>query len=503
MFLRSLKFLFFLAGSAALASATTPVVTVTSPGNGSSVGSPVNYVASATSSACSKGIAAMRIYTAPGVNAYTINSNKLNTNINLPVGSYNTVVQAWDNCGGVGKTAVSVNVSKINLAPPRFLYGTEFKAGRIAEYVVNPLTGSLKATSQGSTWAHFGPVDIASDRSATHLYVANQGSHDLDAYFINRTSGDLTQVPGSPFAIDGVGHRVVVHPSGHFVYVSSTTSSNGAVVATHINAFVVQSNGSLKPVPGSPFAITPTGIPVLAMDPKGQYLYASSQTSSAGAVDAFTISQTNGALTPVPGSPFAVPVGACNPSADFCQQSPSDLGIEPTGRFLYATLGIESAVAGFAIDRSTGTLSNLPGSPYPEQSPEGNFCPFNAFGACPNSWTESIDPSGKFIYVADSNFNDLSIFKVNGSTGVLTYAGASGNTQGGVCVPYTVNVDPSGSFTYSLGITSNGCTPGSNAVLGFSINQGSGQVISVPGSPFANSNVHTTNDSEEKVLVTR
>jgi hypothetical protein len=105
--------------------------------------------------------------------------------------------------------------------------------------------------------------------------------------------------------------------------------------------------------------------------------------------------------------------------------------------------------------------------------------------------------------VADSNFNDLSIFKVNGSTGVLTYAGASGNTQGGVCVPYTVNVDPSGSFTYSLGITSNGCTPGSNAVLGFSINQGSGQVISVPGSPFANSNVHTTNDSEEKVLVTR
>lgn len=218
-----------LTSSAILASASTPVVSVSSPANGSTVGSPVNYLASASSPSCSKGIAAMRIYTAPGVNAYTINANKLDTNINLPKGTYSTIVQAWDNCGGVGKTTVGITVAKINLPPPRFLYATEFKAGRIAEYVVNPLTGSLTATSQGSTWAHFGPVDIASDHLSTHLYVANQGSHDLDAYFINRTSGNLTQVPGSPFALAGTGQRVAVHPAGHFVYASSITTSGGNV----------------------------------------------------------------------------------------------------------------------------------------------------------------------------------------------------------------------------------------------------------------------------------
>jgi 6-phosphogluconolactonase (cycloisomerase 2 family) len=243
-------------------------------------------------------------------------------------------------------------------------------------------------------------------------------------------------------------------------------------------------------------------VPGLAIDPQGDYLYTSA-SSGAGAVAAFSIDQTNGALTPVPGSPFIVPVGACNPSADFCQQTPTDVAVGPTGKYLYAVLGVESAIAGFAIDRSTGALSNLPGSPYPEQSPEGDFCPFNAFGACPYSWTESIDPNGKFIYVADNQFNDISIFKINGTTGIPTFTGTSGNTTGGVCVPYTVNVDPSGSFVYSIGITANGCMPSSNAVLGFSINQGSGQTMSVPGSPFANSNVHTTNDSEEKVLVTR
>ncbi|HZR58815.1 MAG TPA: hypothetical protein VFA74_18240 [Terriglobales bacterium] len=83
---------------------------MTSPTNNSQVTSPVHYVASAASPQCAKGIAAMRIYTAPGVSAYTVNSNQLDTNITLASGTYNTVVQAWDNCGGVGKTPITIFV---------------------------------------------------------------------------------------------------------------------------------------------------------------------------------------------------------------------------------------------------------------------------------------------------------------------------------------------------------------------------------------------------------
>jgi polyvinyl alcohol dehydrogenase (cytochrome) len=88
----------------------TPVVTVTSPANNSQVTSPVHFVASAASPRCSKGIASMRIYTAPGVSAYRVNSNQLNTSIALSPGTYNTVVQAWDNCNGVGKTPIAITV---------------------------------------------------------------------------------------------------------------------------------------------------------------------------------------------------------------------------------------------------------------------------------------------------------------------------------------------------------------------------------------------------------
>ncbi len=483
-----------LSGSATLAWATTPVVVVQSPANGASAGSPVNFVASASSSGCAKGIAAMRIYTAPGINAYTVNENALNTNINLPLGSYSTVVQAWDNCGGVGKTTVNIKVSKINLPPPRFLYATEFQAGRIAEYVVNPLTGSISPTSQGSTWGHWGPVDIASDVGGYRLYVVNQGSHDLDAYFINRSNGNLTQVPGSPFALTGIGSRVVVHPSGKYVYATSSSSSSNAA----ISAFAVQSNGSLTPVPGSPFSEGSGTTGAIAMDPLGKYLFAAVGT---GSVAAYTIDQYNGALTQVPGSPFPTPTYAgCQ---QFCYEEPSDLQLDPTGNYLYGAQGAQQAIDGFKVDRSTGSLTDLPGSPYPE----GTYnTPSNC---CPKDPTRiSVDPNGKFIHVADDEGNDFSIFKLNEASGVPTFEASIGNVSNaflpGLCVPYTVNVDPSGSFLYSEGITTSGCSgSGSNAMIGYSINQGNGYLFSVPGSPFANPYVHTTTDSAERVLVTR
>ncbi len=488
----------FLVGSAVMASATTPVVTVSSPGSGSSVGSPVNYVASATSTGCAKGIAAMRIYTASGVTAYTINSNKLNTNINLPVGTYNTVVQAWDNCGGVGKTAVNIKVSKINLAPPKFLYATEYKAGRIAEYKVNSLTGSLTATSQGSAAAHSGPVDIASDHWGNHLYVVNYGSHDLNGYVINRSSGNLTMVPGSPFALPGNGLRVVVHPSVHFVYASSNNSSS----AGSISAFKVQSNGSLTPVPGSPFAEGSATAGALAVHPSGKYLYAAVNLPGfAGAVAVYDINQVNGALTPVAGSPFAVPTYAgCN---QFCHPQPSDLQVDPTGNFLYAAQSAQDSIAAFKIDQSTGTLTNLPGSPYPDGS-------FNTDSTPKDPTRLSIDPNGKFIYTADDEGESLSVWGVNKTTGVPTFRASlqpcTDPNVPGILVSYTVFVDPSGSFVYTQGHQTNGCNipTGTKGVMaGFSADQGSGFLSSVPGNPFINPDLNTTTISRESVVVTR
>lgn len=86
-------------------------VSVSSPANGASVGSSVHFVASGSSPACSKGVSAMGIYTAPGVLAYVVNGAKLDTYVSLASGAQKPVVQEWDNCGWSATVQLTLNVN--------------------------------------------------------------------------------------------------------------------------------------------------------------------------------------------------------------------------------------------------------------------------------------------------------------------------------------------------------------------------------------------------------
>ena len=72
--------------------------------------SSVHYVAHATTT-CTKGVSAMGIYTAPYQLAYAVKGGSLNTTLNLAPGTYDTVVQEWDNCKSSAKTHVAVTVA--------------------------------------------------------------------------------------------------------------------------------------------------------------------------------------------------------------------------------------------------------------------------------------------------------------------------------------------------------------------------------------------------------
>jgi hypothetical protein len=84
-------------------------VNITSPGNGSTVGSPVNFAANATTS-CPSGIATMGIYPAPYQLAYVGTGGWFTTSLQLEQGTYHVVVVAWDHCGGSETSAITVNV---------------------------------------------------------------------------------------------------------------------------------------------------------------------------------------------------------------------------------------------------------------------------------------------------------------------------------------------------------------------------------------------------------
>src|SRR5579862_7831775 len=63
-------------------------VTISSPGNVSTVGQSVNFVASSNTS-CPQGVGSMGIYPAPYQLAYVSNGSNLNTSLNLSPGTYN------------------------------------------------------------------------------------------------------------------------------------------------------------------------------------------------------------------------------------------------------------------------------------------------------------------------------------------------------------------------------------------------------------------------------
>jgi len=89
------------------------VVSVSSPANNSTVGSPVRFTATATTATCSKGVASMGIYTAPSPDkrVYVVEGASLNTTLSLSPGTYNTIVEEWDNCGGAAFTPVTIKVA--------------------------------------------------------------------------------------------------------------------------------------------------------------------------------------------------------------------------------------------------------------------------------------------------------------------------------------------------------------------------------------------------------
>jgi 6-phosphogluconolactonase len=369
--------------------------------------------------------------------------------------------------GGSSSSGTSSGTSGTTLSQTaRFVYVTESQSNSVAAFNVNSSDGSLTPTTQAMVSAGTTPERVAADSAGKFLYVANNASNNLSVYSI-ASNGSLTAVPGSPFAVSAPPVDVTVHPSGKFVFVAEGSLDGGT---QGVFAFTVASNGSLTPVAGSPFAIqkAPTA---LLTDPSGRYLYV-----AASGVEAFTIDGNSGALTPIAGSPYQ----ALSPSeCPTCGNTTLafNLAIDPSGTHLYTADAFAGSIDAFNIDESTGALSHMSGAPFIDRLPTGQSMDpaFNPYGI-------TIEPHGKFLYGYDSGDNDISIFPINGS-GALGPVQKTSNTFGGICAGQILKTDPSGKFLYGLGSQGTGCAPPS-AVIGFGINQGNGSLSMLPGEPY-------------------
>jgi len=367
-----------------------------------------------------------------------------------------------------------------------------------------------------ATFTACGPANI--NTTVDYVYVANSKNNpgQVNVYDLHGNSGQLTQIPDSPYPTGGrnpvglvtspdfkylyvINHddntivefgigtdaklypqhtyntpgtfpnAIAINSAGTFLFVTDTyqpqyTAANpgpGALVVYPINSDgslgTPVANGNLSYYPlslGENDVLNPNALNVIA---GGAFVYIVSQDSNTGIGDisAFGVA-SSGALTVVP---CAAP-SVCNANGTFSAgTTPSAIASTPLGHYLFVTDSANNQLLSFTV-QADGQITPLPNSPIGTDSfPDG----------------VTVDPTGKYVYVANYNANDISAYVIGTSTPTtgISPNGSYGTGTGPTCV----FVDPAlGVYVYTTNFLD-------NTVSGLNLS-GTGILAPVQNTPF-------------------
>lgn len=167
-----------------------------------------------------------------------------------------------------------------------------------------------------------------------HSFLHGTEPHPTDALVRFAIDGDgALGERGAPITVGGGAEAMAVSPDGRFLYVATSATDQ-------VFGFRIGAGGDLTAVPGSPFAAVdfPDG---MAMAPDGRHLFVAHpgpvRPDAERAVVAYSVGG-DGALTLVEGSPFAA------------GQGPAGITTTPDGRFLYVSNVDSHDLSAFAVE---------------------------------------------------------------------------------------------------------------------------------------------------------
>ena len=328
-------------------------------------------------------------------------------------------------CEGSAIAAAAARNAPFVLIVPYFTVVGDIRASNsVSVYKIDAATGAPRLAAGSPFAVGRDPSDEALAPGGRFAYVINKGSNSVSAFEVGAATGALRPVAGSPFTVDYSAsgpNGIVVDPTGKYAYVVS----DAGVSAFSVNA----TTGALVRVPGSPFAKGTSdgfGTTAIAVDPRGKFAYVLDYFNNT--VSAYTIDAA-GALK-LKGSPLAAGQNSNDPG------SFNSVRVAPNGRFLYVTG--TCCINVYAIDATTGALAP-PAHLSLGLLGEGTLTGFR------------IDPTGKFAYVADDG-SRVYTYTINAATGALKAAAgrkfALRTGTGSYTGPYSVTIDPKGTFAY-------------------------------------------------------
>jgi YVTN family beta-propeller protein len=235
----------------------------------------------------------------------------------------------------------------------------------------------------------------------------------------------LTQPAGQTCSVTGGSGTTTTNVTSVAVNCKKAAPRYAYVVnagSNDISQYTIAANGTLTALATATVAAGTTPYSI-AVDPLGQYAYVANYGSNS--VSQYTIgtpsSLTPGALAPM--SPPTVLAGS----------NPISVTVDPSGTHIYVANYSSGAIAGTVSEYSIGTGGAL------------TAMATATVAAGTNPISVTVDPSGKYAYVANYGSNSVSQYTI--SSGVLTSNTAAATVAAGTN-PYSVIVDPSGKYTY-------------------------------------------------------
>jgi 6-phosphogluconolactonase (cycloisomerase 2 family) len=366
------------------------------------------------------------------------------------------ICSSTDAGGTVGDTDVAT-VMVVCGSIGRFVYSSSAGPGGgssqtyISAYAIDASTGALSAVP-GSPFVYGYRSQLRVTPSSRFAY-AHGYDNWIYGYAIDSVTGALSSVPGSAFPAPsgspGPQASMVFDPSSRFMYAANV---DGDVYGYAINAVT----GALTPVPGSPFAAGADPGPAV-IDAKGQFLYV--PNSGSDNVSAFSINPVSGTLAPIAGSPFV------------SESEPYDITFTPDGKLAYVAYLATENVSAYSVDSISGALTALAVIPFLDTHRPPRFTPNSRFAY----WASASEEPGSLYRWAKT----VSGFAVNTATGALTPV--PGSQHAICCVPSDALLHPSGKFLY---VPSGYTIPGSSRIYGFAIDGSTGALEPLDGSPF-------------------
>jgi 6-phosphogluconolactonase len=312
-----------------------------------------------------------------------------------------------------------------------WVYFGTYTGGRSKGIYVSRLDASGHLTDPELATTTANPTFLAVDPRHQYLYAANeinefrgQKAGSVTAYAFDGATGKLTELNQQSSGGQGPCH-VSVDFSGKTVMVAN-------YVGGSVEALPVQPDGSLG-APTSFIQHTGSSVnPTRQAGPHAHCIIPAPSDKFALVCDlgldkvlVYKLNAKKGTLTPND-PPFAT----VKPG-----EGPRHLAFHTFGKYVYVLNEMGCTVTVFAYDQKKGALSELQDiSTLPEgQEKKPNF-------TCAEIM---VHPTGKFLYASIRGHNSISVFHIDGRSGMLTLVD---NTPTAGRTPRNFSIDPTGRF---------------------------------------------------------